>query len=85
MTLKKLVLSMQEQMIQTVNFYREMQTDSIYSEKYSDINLKIDLKNKAKAYNELIVNQFNSRESYISLYLCVYETIIESRRIEAIN
>lgn len=77
---QEIIDNMEKTMVSTVKFYRDMQEDEIYAEKYSEENLKMEIKSMAKAYNMLLANQYHVLGN-ISKLIWYYETIIESEKI----
>jgi hypothetical protein len=75
---REIIENMEETILSTIKFYRDMQTDETYAEKYSEENLRKEVETMAKAYNMLLVNQYNIL-SPISKHICVYETMIAVR------
>lgn len=78
-SVQEIIDNMEKTMVSTVKFYRDMQVDEMYAEKYSDKNLELELKSMAKAYNMLLANQYNVIGN-ISKLVWYYETIIESEK-----
>jgi hypothetical protein len=76
---REIIENMEETILSTIKFYREMQEDEYYMEKYSDENLRKEVESMAKAYNMLLANQYNVL-SPISKHVCVYESMIALRK-----
>jgi hypothetical protein len=76
---KEIIENMEETILSTIKFYRDMQTDETYAVKYSEENLRKEVETMAKAYNMLLANQYNVM-SPISKHVCVYESMIAVRK-----
>lgn len=77
---QEIITNMELTMVSTVKFYRDMQEDEIYAEKYSEENLKAEIRSMAKAYNMLLANQYNVIGD-ISRLVWYYETMLEVQKI----